>query len=55
MVVDYWAHRHADDPKLDAEETFDDDFEATLREMEAKAGIPPGGDGDMEPPVTEHF
>ena len=40
IIVDYWAHRHAEDPEL-RNEACDPDFEATLAEMEAAAGVPP--------------
>jgi hypothetical protein len=39
MVLDYWAHRHADDPNLRNEiiaEGYDDDLEAMMAESIAK-------------------
>lgn len=54
MALDYWAHRHWDDPKLRDEAVnpdFDDDFaalEAASAEQPARAGVgaqpPPAGD-----------
>ena len=40
-MVDYWAHRHADDPKL-REEEFDPDFDASLAEMDKDLPPDPG-------------
>jgi hypothetical protein len=37
IVLDYWAHRFVEDPKLAIEEVFNDDFAADLAEMEAAA------------------
>ena len=48
ILVDYWANRHADDPKL-AEEIEDEDIEETLADIEAAAA------DDFGPPVTEEF
>lgn len=36
MLVDWWAHRFCDDPKL-KDEAINPDFEADLAEMEAAA------------------
>lgn len=36
MLVDHWAHRHWDDPKL-RDEVVTDDFENELAQMEAEA------------------
>jgi hypothetical protein len=32
MIIDEWAHRHADDPSLSNVET-DDDYDSTLRDL----------------------
>ena len=53
MVLDYWAHRHWDDPKL-REEVVNPDFEADLAAFEAEPGTrpqqpdPPADPGDWE-------
>ncbi len=49
MLVDYWAHRHFDDPKL-ADEIVSDDFEADVEAMLAgRPMIPASADpGDWE-------
>lgn len=65
IMVDCWAHRHADDPKL-AEEAHDPDFDATLAEMQAAADAEdddntedaaplPAGDGEWQPVVDEQY
>lgn len=43
VVLDYWAHRHLDDPNL-RNEVVNDEFEADLAAAEAEAGIPPEPD-----------
>ncbi len=42
ILVDVWAHRHTDDPKL-REEEVNEDFAADLAGLEAEMGIPDGG------------
>jgi hypothetical protein len=37
MLIDYWAHRHADDPKLATEEVETAGYDALLAEMEAES------------------
>lgn len=37
MLIDYWAHRHADDPKLATEEVETTGYDALLEEMEAES------------------
>lgn len=39
MLVDYWAHAHADEPKLH-DEVVDEDFDAELDALEAES-LPP--------------
>ena len=51
IVVDVWAHRFVDDPKL-AEEMVNPDFDADLADMEAAMGLPPDP-GDFEDTVAD--
>ena len=39
ILVDVWAHRHTDDPKL-REEMVSEHFDEDLAEMEAELGLP---------------
>jgi hypothetical protein len=47
MLVDLWAHRFADDPKL-GDQIVNDDFEADLAEFEREAA-------DWEPVVNDTY
>lgn len=63
IMVDWWAHRFADDPSLRNEVVMDpEDFEAELAEMEAASIAaeggdppPPGDGGDWEPLVEDTY
>jgi hypothetical protein len=47
MVLDYWAHRHAEDPKL-REEAINPDFEADVAEFERQSAAL--ADAEQAPP-----
>ena len=57
-MLDYWAHRHCDDPNL-RNEDVNPDFDADLAEMEALEGIPSEPltlpDSDFEAIVSDEF
>ena len=57
-MLDYWAHRHADDPNLRNEEVSED-FAGDMAEMEAELGLPPEPldlpDSDFEAEVNDTF
>ena len=52
ILVDYWAHLHADDPKLRSEDVSSD-FEGDIAAFEADEGIP--SDGAGAPPDPGDF
>lgn len=59
IIVDVWAHRHMDDPKL-RERLETEDFDEELARMEAEAAaeeLPPSAPGpdDFEPVVADTY
>jgi hypothetical protein len=54
LVRDYWAHLHADDPKL-RERMADDNFDQTLRELglEVEGGLLEAGPLEAAPDLTD--
>ena len=49
ILVDVWAHRHTDDPKL-REEMVSEHFDEDLAEMEAELGLAPDSTGTPPDP-----
>jgi hypothetical protein len=47
ILIDYWAHRHIDDPKL-REEIEDEDFDAQLAADDARDAAAAGDPADDE-------
>lgn len=53
MTLDYWAHRHTDDPKL-RDQVVNPDFEADLAALEAEDAASPAP-GDWETVADDRF
>ena len=58
VLLDYWAHRHVDDPTLRNEEVAED-FDEDMAEMELELGLPhePPAlpDSDFETVANDEF
>lgn len=55
ILIDYWAHEYADNPRLHETEVLEtEDFDAEVAAMDAEVGADPAGD-DFETVESETF